>query len=161
MNTCTLFPSLCLFLSPCPSFFLFSLFLYSSPPLPLSLFLNSVPPPSLPPPPISLSLSPPSLLPPPPPPRPSPSLSSERDEKYSQWKDAVGRGLPGMDVCGVTAITITNSSLEWQWEGHGLKIHVGENTLPSGIEQCHINVNASLSGQYEFPEDEYLVSPIF
>ena len=66
-----------------------------------------------------------------------------------------------MDVCGVTAITITNSSLEWQWEGHGLKIHVGENTLPPGIEQCHININASLTGHYELPEDNHLVSAIF
>ena len=70
-------------------------------------------------------------------------------------------GLPGVDVCGVTAITITNSSLEWQWEGHGLKIHVSENTLPPGIEQCHININASLAGHYEFPEDSHLVSAIF
>ena len=70
-------------------------------------------------------------------------------------------GLPGVDVCGVTAIVITNSSQEWQWEGYGLKIHVGENTLPSDVEHCLITINASLTGQYEYPEDEYLVSAIF
>lgn len=69
--------------------------------------------------------------------------------------------LAGVDVFGITAIVITNSSLEWQWEGYGLKIHVGENTLPLGIEQCPVNINASLTGHYEFPEDEYLVSAIF
>ena len=70
-------------------------------------------------------------------------------------------GLSGVDVCGVTAVVITNSSLEWQWEGYGLKIHVGENILPANIERCHININASLTGQYKFPKDEHLVSAIF
>ena len=70
-------------------------------------------------------------------------------------------GLPGVDVCGVTAVVISNSSLEWQWEGYGLKVHISENTLPPGIEQCHININASLTGHYEFPEDNHLVSAIF
>ena len=66
-----------------------------------------------------------------------------------------------MDVCGVTAVVITNASLEWQWERYGLRIHVGENILPADIEQCLMNINASLTGQYQFPEDEYLVSAVF
>ena len=72
-------PSLSLLL-PLP----FSLSFFIPPPsLSLPLFLYSPPllPPSLLPPPFSLSLSlflPPSLF------------LSERDEKYSQWKDAVG-----------------------------------------------------------------------
>ena len=69
-------------------------------------------------------------------------------------------GLSGVDVSGVTALVITNSSLEWQWEGYGLKVHVDENSLPLGFEQCHININASLTGHYEFPEDNNPVSGI-
>ena len=70
-------------------------------------------------------------------------------------------GLSGVDVCGATSIIVTNSSLEWQWEGYGLKVHVGDDTLPAGIEQCRININASLTGHYEFPKDNHLVSAIF
>ena len=66
-----------------------------------------------------------------------------------------------MDVCGVTAIMITNFALEWQWEGYGLKIHVNENILPPGIEECYLNINASLTGHYKFPESYNLVSAIF
>ena len=66
-----------------------------------------------------------------------------------------------MDVCGATSIIVNNSSLEWQWKGYGLKLYVGDDTLPAGIEQCHIHINASLTGHYEFPEDDYLVSAIF
>ena len=55
-----------------------------------------------------------------------------------------------MDVCGATSIIVTNSSLEWQWEGYGLKVHVGDDTLPAGIEQCRININASLTGPVSY-----------
>ena len=70
-------------------------------------------------------------------------------------------GLPGVDVCGTATVVINHSSLEWQWEKFGLKLHVRDNALPAGIEQCHININASLSGHYEFPDDHHLVSTIF
>ena len=61
----------------------------------------------------------------------------------------------------MASIIITNSKWEWQWEGYGLKVRVAENSLPSQIELCHVNINASLAGQYEFPEDEHLVSAVF
>ena len=70
-------------------------------------------------------------------------------------------GLPGVDACGVASIVITNSSLKWQWEGYGLKIYVGDNILPIGVEQCHIDIYSSITGQYKFPEEEYPVSAIF
>lgn len=61
----------------------------------------------------------------------------------------------------MTALIISNSSLEWQWEGYGLKLHIDEGTLPPGIEQCHLNINASVTGLYKFPEDSYPVSAVF
>ena len=70
-------------------------------------------------------------------------------------------GLSGVDICGATSIIINNSSLEWQWEGYGLKLHVGNDTLLAGIEQSHIYITASLTGHYEFPKDNYLVSAVF
>ena len=61
----------------------------------------------------------------------------------------------------MTALVITNSSLEWQWESFGLKLHIVDNSLPPGIQQYHLNINASLTGLYEFPENDHLVSAIF
>lgn len=69
-------------------------------------------------------------------------------------------GMLGVEVCGVIDITVSNSSLEWQWEGFGLKLHVDANTLPSGIEHCCLTVSASLAGQYKFPRDHHLVSAV-
>ena len=47
------------------------------------------------------------------------------------------------------------------WEGFGLKLHFHEGSLPAGMEQCTINIQASLAGQYEFPDNHHLVSAIF
>ena len=60
----------------------------------------------------------------------------------------------------MTAITISNSSLDWQWEGFGLKIFVDDNTLPPSIKNCHLSIYASLTGHYKFPEDSHLVSAV-
>ena len=49
----------------------------------------------------------------------------------------------------------------FEWEGFGLKLYIHEGSLPAGIEQCTINIKASLAGQYEFPENSHLVSAIF
>ena len=47
------------------------------------------------------------------------------------------------------------------WEGFGLKLHICEGSLPAGMEQCTINIKASLAGHYEFPDNHHLVSAIF
>ena len=70
-------------------------------------------------------------------------------------------GLFGVNVCGSTAVLISDSSLKWHWEGYGLTLHVDDHTLPTDIEMCRINIIASLTGHYEFPEDNHLVSAIF
>ena len=47
------------------------------------------------------------------------------------------------------------------WEGFGLRLHIQEDSLPAGMEQCTLNIKASLAGQYEFPENSNLVSAVF
>ena len=49
----------------------------------------------------------------------------------------------------------------FDWERFGLKLHIPKGSLPVGMEQCTINIKASLSGQYKFPDDSNLVSAIF
>ena len=47
------------------------------------------------------------------------------------------------------------------WKEYGLKLHIHEGSLPASIDQCTLTIKASLAGQYEFPENSYLVSAIF
>ena len=47
------------------------------------------------------------------------------------------------------------------WPGYGLRLHIPKGCLPAGMEQCTINIKASLAGQYEFPETSHLVSAVF
>ena len=56
---------------------------------------------------------------------------------------------------------MTNSSQSFHWEGYGLKLHIPPGSLPKSVENCTITIKASLSGQYQFPPDTELVSPVF
>ena len=58
-------------------------------------------------------------------------------------------------------MVVTNHPQSYAWAGYGLKLHIPEGCLPAGTEQCTINIKASLAGQYEFPENSYLVSAVF
>ena len=49
----------------------------------------------------------------------------------------------------------------FEWKGYGLKFHVPEESLPSGMEEARVNIRASLSGQFQLPEDSDLLSPVF
>ena len=66
-----------------------------------------------------------------------------------------------MDVCAETTLIVTNASQAFVWEGYGLKLVIPMDCLPPGIEQCMINIKASASGQYEFPNNTHPVSAIF
>ena len=66
-----------------------------------------------------------------------------------------------MDVCAETTLIVTNVSQNFVWEGYGLKLGIPMDCLPMGIEQCTINIKASVSGQYEFPDNTHPVSAIF
>ena len=61
----------------------------------------------------------------------------------------------------VTIEVLYGSHKEFNWEGYGLKLTVPKDALPKGIDVCRITIKASLSGQYDFPEDTELVSPVF
>ena len=69
--------------------------------------------------------------------------------------------LPGVDVCGeMTVVLHSSAAQQITWEGFGLKLHIDEGSLPLGIDQCTLTIKASLAGQYEFPDNSYLVSAI-
>ena len=70
-------------------------------------------------------------------------------------------GFRGAEVCGETSIVVTNNPQSFIWEGFGLKLHIPKGCLPVDMPQCIIHIQASLAGQYEFPENSHLVSAVF
>ena len=69
--------------------------------------------------------------------------------------------LRGVEVCGeITVVLHSSGPQHIPWEGFGLKLYIAEDSLPVGIDQCTLTIKASLSGQYEFPFNSYLVSAI-
>ena len=70
--------------------------------------------------------------------------------------------LRGVEVCGeMTVVVHSSGAQQITWEGFGLKLHIDEGSLPAGIHQCTLTIKASLAGQYEFPDNSFLVSAIF
>jgi len=45
--------------------------------------------------------------------------------------------------------------------GYGLRLYVSEDSLPAGMEECRVNIKASLTGRFQLPEDCDLLSPVF
>lgn len=69
--------------------------------------------------------------------------------------------MRGVETCGETCIVVTNSAHFIEWKGYGLKLHIQENSLPVGTEQATLNIQASVSGDYESPDNYHRVSPVF
>lgn len=56
---------------------------------------------------------------------------------------------------------MTQSPQMFHWEGYGLKLQIPPQALPAHMTTCTITITASLSGQYQFPSNVSLVSPVF
>ena len=56
---------------------------------------------------------------------------------------------------------VTNAPQTFIWEGYGLKLGISKDCLPPGIDQCTVDIKASVSGEYKFPDNTHPVSPIF
>ena len=56
---------------------------------------------------------------------------------------------------------ITNSSQTFLWDGYGFKLHIPQNSLPPGVDQCRLDIKASVAGNYQFPNNLQLVSGVF
>ena len=70
--------------------------------------------------------------------------------------------LRGVEVCGeMTVVVHSSHGQQVTWPGYGLRLNIPKDCLPEGMDQCTINIKASLAGQYEFPENSHLVSAIF
>ena len=61
----------------------------------------------------------------------------------------------------MTDFTVSTQGGHFEWDGYGLKFHIPEGSLPGGAGKCIVHVKASLSGQFQLPEDTVLLSPVF
>ena len=64
-------------------------------------------------------------------------------------------------MVGETKFTVPTQGGSFVWKGYGLRLHVPEGSLPADMGECRINIRASFSGQFQFPEGSDLLSPVF
>ena len=69
--------------------------------------------------------------------------------------------LRGVEILEEVKVYVTNNSAKFKWKGYGLRLHIPPGSLPKHIKLCTITIRASLSGQYQFPQNTHLVSPVF
>ncbi len=56
---------------------------------------------------------------------------------------------------------VTNSPQTFHWVGYGFKLTVPQGSLPAGVDQCRLDIKASVAGQYQLPGNLQLVSGVF
>ena len=66
-----------------------------------------------------------------------------------------------MEVIEETDFVVSTRGGSFEWKGYGVRLSISEDSLPTGIEECRINIKASLSGPFQLPEDSDLLSPVF
>ena len=69
--------------------------------------------------------------------------------------------IRGVDVIGDAKFTVLIQGGLFEWKGYGLRLYISKGSLPPGIRECNINIRASLSGQFQLPENSDLLSPVF
>ena len=69
--------------------------------------------------------------------------------------------LRGVEVIDHTSFTYTGQAQSFEWVNRGFKLHIPEDALPPEVDECRVHITASLSGQFQFPEDTELVSGIY
>ena len=70
----------------------------------------------------------------------------------------------GITIFAETTILVTNSEQNFEWKederDFGLRVNISQNSLPADVERVYVHIKASIAGQYQFPDDCHLVSPV-
>ncbi len=69
--------------------------------------------------------------------------------------------LPGADLSASATVTISNMECNLKLDGHGFQLSAKQNTLPSGLDKCTLEISPSTSGDYQFPDTLKPVSAIY
>ena len=67
-----------------------------------------------------------------------------------------------MNLVGHTQIAVQGGQAQsFEWRGYGFKLYTPDDTLPSGMNECLIRIQAGLSGQLHIPQQYSLVSAVY
>ena len=66
-----------------------------------------------------------------------------------------------MEVSGEAEFAVLTQGGSFEWKGYGLRLHVPEGSLSTGVRECRIVIRASPSGQFQLPKGLDLLSPVF
>ena len=70
--------------------------------------------------------------------------------------------IKGADIVFQTYIEVTPGQLfTYHWEGHGFKVHIPAGAISSESGPVTLSIQASLSGDYQLPDDRVLVSGVY
>lgn len=93
--------------------------------------------------------------------RPSPLVHTGKLLPYITGFLHILGSVRGSEVIGANDFTVSTQGIRFEWKGYGLKVHVLKESLPVGRVESRVNIEASISGQFQLPEDSDLLSPIF
>ena len=70
--------------------------------------------------------------------------------------------IQGADIIAQTEIELTpGGPTSYYWERHGFKIDVPAGAVSTESGPVTLSIQASLSGDYQFPDDHTLVSGVY
>ena len=70
--------------------------------------------------------------------------------------------IRGADIVARTTVEITpDQPLDFHWEGHGFKVHIPAGAITREWGRVTLCIQASLSGDYQLPDDGVLVSGVY
>jgi len=69
--------------------------------------------------------------------------------------------LRGVDVIDYTSFTYRGRAMSYDWKGFGFRMHIPECAVAPNVDECYVYVTASLSGQFQLPDNTNLISGIY
>ena len=70
--------------------------------------------------------------------------------------------IRGADIVAKTTLEVVpGTPLTYEWKGHGMKLYILADALKPGTPAQTMTIQASLSGQYQLPDDAELVSGVY
>ena len=70
--------------------------------------------------------------------------------------------IRGADIVAKTTLEVVpGTPLTYEWKGHGMKLYIPADALEPGTPAQTMTIQASLSGQYQLPDDAELVSGVY
>ena len=70
--------------------------------------------------------------------------------------------IQGAEIIAQTRVEITpGKPLTYHWVGHGFEVHIPAGAISSESGPVTLSIQASLSGDYQLPDDRVLVSGVY